>query len=245
MVAIMLIYLKEFPCSLFTSRISRQFTEASSTTLLHSIQPKPCMKMKFILTVGAVRYNAFGRYKEGAASSFLSDRIEEEHKIPVYIKQNEGFRLPEDPSTKIIMVGPGTGVAPFRAFVDERAEQGNAGDSWLFFGNPHFTTDFLYQTEWLEHIKNETLTRLNVAFSRDQKNKIYVQHKIKEHGKDLYDWIQDNATIYVCGDKNYMAKDVELAFRNIIKQYGNTSDEEAQQFIKNLKREERYQEDVY
>lgn len=197
------------------------------------------------LTVGAVRYNSLGRYKEGAASSFLSDRIEEGTKIPVYIKANEGFRLPEDPSTKIIMIGPGTGVAPFRAFVDERAELGHPGNSWLFFGNPHFNTDFLYQTEWLDHIKNESLSRLNVAFSRDQKNKVYVQHKIKQQGKDVYSWLNDNAHIYVCGDKNRMAKDVEKSLVDVIQEHGGKSHDDALHFIKSLKRNGRYQEDVY
>ena len=197
------------------------------------------------LLVSAVRYNAFGRQKEGVGSTFWADRILVNEQVPVYIKPNEGFRLPADGSVPIIMVGPGTGVAPFRAFVEERAARGDTGKSWLFFGNPHFTLDFLYQTEWQEYLKSGALTRLDVAFSRDQDEKIYVQHKILKQAKEVFNWIEDGACIYVCGDTKRMAPDVNNAFIETAEQEGGFTRERAVEYVKNLKRTGRYLEDVY
>jgi sulfite reductase (NADPH) flavoprotein alpha-component len=197
------------------------------------------------LTVGAVRYASQGRNKEGVASSFLADRVAVGEKVKVFVEENEYFKLPKDNSAPIIMVGPGTGIAPFRAFVEERDAIGADGKNWLFFGNPNFTTDFLYQTEWQSYLKSGALNRLDLAFSRDQEQKIYVQHKLLQKSKEVFDWIQNGAYFYVCGDKNRMAKDVEQALIQIAKKEGGFSDEKAVDCVKDLKKQRRYLEDVY
>ena len=197
------------------------------------------------LTVGAVRYNFRGRKKEGAASSFLADRVAIGEKVKVFVEKNEFFKLPKDPSADIIMVGPGTGIAPFRAFVEERAETGATGKNWLFFGNPNFTTDFLYQTEWQQYLKKGVLDRLDLAFSRDQKNKIYVQDRLLQKSKGIFERLQNGAYFYVCGDKNKMAGDVERTLIQIAVKEGGFSEEAATDFIKNLKKKRQYLEDVY
>lgn len=195
------------------------------------------------LTVGAVRYQANGRKKEGVASTFLADRTDDT--VKVFVEQNEFFKLPKDPKTDIIMVGPGTGIAPFRAFVEERAETNAAGKNWLIFGNPHFETDFLYQTEWQQYLKKGILSRLDVAFSRDQAEKIYVQHRILQKSKQIFDWLESGATFYVCGDKTRMASDVERALIAVAEKEGRLSNEKAIDYIKGLKKSRRYLEDVY
>ena len=197
------------------------------------------------LTVGAVRYQAQGRKKEGVASSFLADRLAIGEKVKVFVEENEYFKLPKDPSVNTIMVGPGTGIAPFRAFVEERAETGASGKNWLFFGNPNFTTDFLYQTEWQGYLKNGVLNKIDLAFSRDQEQKVYVQYKLLQKSKDVFDWIQNGAYFYVCGDKNRMAKDVEQALIQIAMKEGGFSNEKAVDCVKDLKKQRRYLEDVY
>ena len=195
------------------------------------------------LTVGAVRYQANGRKKEGVASTFLADRTYET--VKVFVEQNEFFKLPKDSKTDIIMVGPGTGIAPFRAFVEERAETNASGKNWLIFGNPHFETDFLYQTEWQQYLKKGILSRLDVAFSRDQAEKIYVQHRILQKSKQIFDWLESGATFYVCGDKTRMASDVERALVAVAEKEGRLSNEKAVEYIKGLKKSRRYLEDVY
>ena len=197
------------------------------------------------LTVGAVRYNFRGRKKEGVASSFLSDRVVIGEKVKVFVEKNEYFKLPNDPNADIIMVGPGTGIAPFRAFVEERAETGAEGKNWLFFGNPNFTTDFLYQTEWQQYLKKGNLDRLDLAFSRDQKNKVYVQHRLLQKSKLIFERLQNGSYFYVCGDKNKMAGDVERALIQIAVKEGGFSEEKALEFIKDLKKKRQYLEDVY
>jgi sulfite reductase (NADPH) flavoprotein alpha-component len=197
------------------------------------------------LTVGAVRYEAGGRRKEGLASCFLADRVGVEGAVNVFIEHNDGFKLPQNSATDIIMVGPGTGIAPFRAFVEERANDGAKGKNWLFFGNPHFTTDFLYQTEWQQWLKKGVVSKLNVAFSRDQAEKVYVQHKLLAKSKDIFAWLENGASFYVCGDKNKMAHDVEAALRLIVQQESGTSPEKAAEYVKSLKKQRRYLEDVY
>lgn len=197
------------------------------------------------LTVSALRYQTGARAKRGVASTFLPDCLAVGEKARVFVERNEYFKLPADPSAPIIMIGPGTGVAPFRAFVQAREAAGAGGKSWLFFGNPHFETDFLYQTEWLKALKNGALTRLDVAFSRDQPEKIYVQHKLAQHGKAVFDWLESGAYVLVCGDKNRMAGDVRAAFQQIIQQHGGRSAEQAEGYFKVLKKQRRYLEDVY
>ena len=197
------------------------------------------------VTVGVVRYEIEGRARAGGASSFLADRVEEDGEVRVFIEHNDNFRLPANPETPVIMIGPGTGIAPFRAFMQQRAADGAQGKNWLFFGNPHFTEDFLYQVEWQSYVKEGLLTRIDLAWSRDQQQKVYVQDKLREQGAELWRWINDGAHIYVCGDANRMAKDVEQTLLEVIAEYGAMDAEAADEFLSELRVERRYQRDVY
>ncbi|MEB0901292.1 NADPH-dependent assimilatory sulfite reductase flavoprotein subunit [Citrobacter portucalensis] len=197
------------------------------------------------VTVGVVRYEIEGRARAGGASSFLADRVEEEGEVRVFIEHNDNFRLPANPQTPVIMIGPGTGIAPFRAFMQQRAADGAEGKNWLFFGNPHFTEDFLYQVEWQRYVKEGVLSRIDLAWSRDQKEKVYVQDKLRQQGAELWRWINDGAHIYVCGDANRMAKDVEQALLEVIAEFGGMDIEAADEFLSELRIERRYQRDVY
>lgn len=197
------------------------------------------------LTVAAVRYRAFGREHWGAASTHLADRVTAGDRVRVYVEKNPRFRLPEDDTAPIVMIGPGTGVAPFRAFVEERAERGAGGDSWLFFGNRELRNDFLYQLEWRRHLRDGSLGRLDVAFSRDQDQKIYVQHRIAEHGADLYEWLERGARVYVCGDAKRMAGDVHEALREVLATHGGLDSAAAEARLKAMRRSGHYQRDVY
>jgi sulfite reductase (NADPH) flavoprotein alpha-component len=196
------------------------------------------------LTVAVLDYEKFGTRHVGAASQFLAT-LPEDADVPVFIEENERFRLPADASRDVIMIGPGTGVAPFRGFIQERAETGAAGRNWLFFGNPHFRSDFLYQVEWQKALKDGTLHKLDLAFSRDQSEKVYVQHSLRRRGKELYDWIANGAHVYVCGDATRMAADVDAALRDIVIEHGGKSDEDARDFLNQLSAERRYARDVY
>ncbi|QDH69363.1 assimilatory sulfite reductase (NADPH) flavoprotein subunit [Lysobacter alkalisoli] len=195
------------------------------------------------LTVAHVEYDFDGQTRWGTASNFLS-RTAEGERLPVYIEPNERFRLPTDASRDIIMIGPGTGVAPFRAFVQERAEIGAAGRNWLFFGNPHFRTDFLYQLEWQRAVRDGQLQRIDLAFSRDQAQKIYVQHRIRENGRDVYDWLESGAHVYVCG-AIAMGKDVHAALLDVVAEHGGKSREDAADYLSQLQQQGRYARDVY
>ena len=197
------------------------------------------------ITVGAVRYDIEGRARAGGASSFLADRVEEDGEVRVFIEHNDNFRLPANPQTPVIMIGPGTGIAPFRAFMQQRAADGAEGKNWLFFGNPHFTEDFLYQVEWQRYVKEGVLSRIDLAWSRDQQQKVYVQDKLREQGAELWRWINDGAHIYVCGDANRMAKDVEQTLLEVIAEFGAMDAEAADEFLSELRVERRYQRDVY
>ena len=197
------------------------------------------------LLVSVVRYSAFGREKEGHCSATLADRLEIDDKVKVFVDKNSRFRLPTDPEAPVIMVGPGTGVAPFRAFMQQREVMEKKGRSWLFFGDRNFTTDFLYQTEWQQYLKEGVLTKADVAFSRDQEQRHYVQHRMLENGKELYDWLEKGAHFYVCGDAKKMAKDVDIALRQIIQQQGGVTPEKAEEYVKYLQVSKRYQTDVY
>ncbi|EOU9609005.1 NADPH-dependent assimilatory sulfite reductase flavoprotein subunit [Cronobacter dublinensis] len=197
------------------------------------------------ITVGVVRFEIEGRARAGGASSYLADRLEEEGEVGVFIEHNDNFRLPAAPETPVIMIGPGTGIAPFRAFMQQREADGATGKNWLFFGNPHFTEDFLYQVEWQRYVKEGLLNRIDLAWSRDQDHKIYVQDKIREQGAELWRWIQEGAHIYVCGDANRMAKDVEQALLEVIAAYGEMDAEAADEYLSELRVERRYQRDVY
>lgn len=197
------------------------------------------------ITVGAVRFDIDGRERAGGASSFLADRLEEDGDVRVFIEHNDNFRLPANPETPVIMIGPGTGIAPFRAFMQQRDADGAAGKNWLFFGNPHFTDDFLYQVEWQRYVKDGLLTNIDLAWSRDQQQKVYVQDKIRAKGAEVWDWIQQGAHIYVCGDANRMAKDVEQALLELVAEHGGMDTETADEFLSELRIERRYQRDVY
>lgn len=197
------------------------------------------------LLVSVVRYHALGRDKEGLCSATLADRFKEDDKVKVFVDKNTRFKPPSNPETPIIMVGPGTGIAPFRAFMQQREVAEKKGKSWLFFGDRNFTTDFLYQAEWQQYLKEGILTKADVAFSRDQAKKEYVQHKMLEKGKELYDWLENGAHLYVCGDAKQMAKDVDQTLKEIIQQQEGSSLEKAEAYIKNLQLSNRYQTDVY
>ena len=196
------------------------------------------------LTVARVDYRAFGRDHFGAASHFLAERANET-RVPVFIESNERFRLPSDSARDVIMIGPGTGVAPFRGFVQERAAIGAKGRNWLFFGNPHFRTDFLYQVEWQQALKRGQLHKLELAFSRDQAHKVYVQHNLRRQGRELYDWLQNGAHLYVCGDAQQMARDVHNALRDIVIEHGGKTVDDADAYLAQLAQDRRYARDVY
>ncbi len=197
------------------------------------------------LTIGAVRYTAHGRERKGVCSVLASERLQPGDTIPVYIQHNQNFKLPENADTPIIMVGPGTGIAPFRAFMQEREESGAEGKSWLFFGDQHFVTDFLYQTEWQKWIKEGVLTKMDVAFSRDTDEKVYVQHRMLQKSKELFAWLEEGAAVYICGDEKNMAHDVQETLLTIIEQEGNMSREKAEAYLANMQQTKRYQRDVY
>jgi sulfite reductase (NADPH) flavoprotein alpha-component len=196
------------------------------------------------LTVGVVRYEAFGSTHLGGASGFLAERLEEGAPLKVFVEHNDNFRLP-DHETPVIMIGPGTGIAPFRAFLQERDQAGATGQNWLFFGNPHFTQDFLYQVELQDYLKRGVLSKLDVAFSRDQAQKIYVQDKLRLKAEEIWTWLQQGAYLYICGDGNKMAKDVHQALLDIAQQQAGFTVEQAEQYFDDLRQAKRYQKDVY
>lgn len=197
------------------------------------------------LTVGVVRYQFNGKTYTGGASGFLGERLGEDEEVKVFVESNPNFRLPQDPTRNIIMVGAGTGIAPFRAFMQQRATDEASGENWLIFGNQTFTEDFLYQQEWQDYAKQGLLNRYHFAWSRDQQQKIYVQDKIREQAETLWQWLQQGAYLYVCGDANKMAKDVEQALLDVISQQGNLTVEQAEDYLADLREEKRYQRDVY
>ena len=196
------------------------------------------------LTVAHVEYRHGDALRWGAASHYLASR-EEGASLPVFIERNERFRLPADASRDVIMIGPGTGVAPFRGFVQERAVIGATGRQWLLFGNPHARSDFLYQLEWQDALKRGELDRLDLAFSRDQAHKIYVQDKLREHGRELFSWLESGAHLYVCGDATRMAKDVHATLLAVIAEHGAKSAEDAAEYLNGLQSQGRYARDVY
>ncbi len=197
------------------------------------------------ITVGVVRYDIDGRPRTGGASGYLADRLEEDGEVKVFIEHNDNFRLPANPEAPVIMIGPGTGIAPFRAFIQQRDNDGASGKNWLFFGNPHFTDDFLYQVEWQRYVKDGLLTNIDLAWSRDQAEKVYVQDKLREKGAEVWQWLQEGAHVYVCGDANRMAKDVEQVLLEIIAENGVMDLETADEYLSELRLDRRYQRDVY
>ena len=194
------------------------------------------------LTVAVVNYEKFGRQHWGSASSYLTGGATH---VPVYIEPNDHFRLPADGDTPVIMVGAGTGIAPYRAFMEQRRELGQRGDNWLIYGDRNIASDFLYQLEWLRYRKEGLLKDLDVAFSRDQREKIYVQHRLAENAEKVYDWLQRGAHIYVCGDANHMAGDVHDALLTIVQEQAGVPADRAAEYLNELKQSRRYQRDVY
>ena len=195
------------------------------------------------LTVAVVRYQGNGRARKGVCSSYLAERVGDS--IPCYLHPNKNFKLPEDSSTPIIMVGPGTGIAPFRAFIEERKATGSSGKNWLFFGDRSQKTDYLYEDEWIAYQKDGILSDLDLAWSRDQQEKVYVQHKMLEKKGQMWSWLNEGAVFYVCGDASRMAKDVDQALRTIAQDEGQMSEEDAAGWVKGLQKEKRYLKDVY
>ncbi|MDC0291678.1 sulfite reductase subunit alpha [Verrucomicrobiales bacterium] len=198
------------------------------------------------LTVALVRHESHGRLRQGVCSSWLPQRTDENTPAFCFITPGKGFRLPEpEEDAPIIMVGPGTGIAPFRAFLQERDATKAKGKSWLFFGEIHEETCYLYSEEWDQYLENGTLDRVTAAWSRDQAEKVYVQHKILEHGADLWDWLESGAIVYVCGDAERMAPDVDKALHDIIAQHGGKTPEEAAEYVEQMRQDKRYRRDVY
>lgn len=197
------------------------------------------------ITVGAVRYNAHDRDREGVCSIQLAERVQPGDTVKMYLKKKPNFKFPFEEDKKVIMIGPGTGVAPFRSYLEEREELDLKGNTWLFFGEQHFTTDFLYQTDWQTWLNDGILSKLDVAFSRDTDEKVYVQHRIEENSELFFQWLEEGAAIYVCGDEKYMAKDVNEAILRVIAKEGNMSEADAEAYLNQMKTEKRYQRDIY
>lgn len=215
------------------------------TPRLYSIASSPdAVPGQVSLCVGAVRYTSQGRQRGGVCSTYMADRVQAGDTVKVFVHSNKNFRLPEDGNTPIIMVGPGTGIAPFRAFWQQRIADNAPGANWLFFGNPYKATDGCYEDEIAPLVESGKL-RLSVAWSRDQAHKIYVQNLMEEAGAEIWQWLESGAAVYMCGDANRMAKDVEKALLTIIATHGKRTEEEAAEYLKNMKAAKRYQKDVY
>ncbi|MBE1553953.1 assimilatory sulfite reductase (NADPH) flavoprotein subunit [Sporosarcina limicola] len=197
------------------------------------------------LTIGTVRYEAHGRNRVGVCSDECAIRAQPGNSLPVYVQRNSNFKLPVDPNTPLIMIGPGTGIAPFRSFLEEREEIGAEGKTWLFFGDQHYVTDFLYQIEWQRWLKEGVLTRMDVAFSRDTDEKVYVQHRMMEKSQNFFQWLEEGAVIYVCGDEKQMAADVHATLVTILEEEGTMNAKEAADYLAAMQQQKRYQRDVY
>jgi sulfite reductase (NADPH) flavoprotein alpha-component len=230
-----------------------KFSPAEFTALLRKLQPRlysissspKANPGQVHLTVASVRYEAHGRARKGVCSTFLADRVEADTPVPVFVQTSNGFRLPADGTRPVIMIGPGTGIAPFRAFLQERRSLGATGRNWLFFGDQRRDCDFLYREEVEALLAAGTLSRLDTAFSRDQAEKVYVQHRMIESSRELWSWLEDGAHLYVCGDAKRMAKDVDAALLQVIRDAGGRSSEQAAEYVQKMKTEKRYQRDVY
>jgi len=216
------------------------------TPRMYSISSSQAMHKDSVhTTVRVIRYESHGRDRQGVASGHLGDRAGEGTTMPIFLHSNANFRLPEDTSAPVIMIGPGTGIAPFRAFLEERQATGQPGDNWLFFGEQREKMDFLYKDQLLGMHNDGLLTRLDTAFSRDQHNKVYVQDKMQEQSAELFRWLERGAYFYVCGDATRMAKDVETALLDVIAKGSNGTLEHAAEYLAAMKKQKRYQRDVY
>ena len=197
------------------------------------------------ITVATVRYSNKGRVRGGACSTYLTDRIEVDSQVSVFIEKNPAFKLPENEETPVILIGAGTGVAPYRSFLQHREANNQKGKTWLFFGERRFRSDFLYQSEWQKLLKDGYLEKIDVAFSRDQEEKVYVQHRLVEKQKEIFEWLNKGANIYLCGDMKQMARDVQKTLLQIFETEGGMSEEKAMEYLKTLKKDKRFQTDVY
>lgn len=216
------------------------------THRVYSISSSPLTHKGMVhLTVSAVRYRSAQRDRRGQCSTYLADRLKAGDTAGVFLSKNRSFRLPDDDSVPVIMVGPGTGVAPFRSFLYERKARGARGRNWLFFGDQYRATDFMYEDEIVQFRRDGVLDRLDLAFSRDQEQKVYVQDRMRENGADLFTWLEDGAHFYVCGDASQMAKDVDSALHDVVAEHGGFDAETAEDYVNTLKREKRYLRDVY
>ncbi len=236
---------RDFPCKGITAAEFVQTLRRLPARLYSICSSLDAHPDEVHLTVVAVRYESRGRFQQGVCSTYLAAQQGEDDTVPVYIEHNRNFKLPADPAAPMIMIGPGTGVAPFRAFMESREISGATGRNWLFFGDQHFETDFLYQLEWQRYRQNGLLTHIDLAFSRDQPRKIYVQHRLLERQAELFAWLEEGACVYVCGDERHMAHDVHHALLDIIRRQGGRSAENAEDYLNTMQREKRYQRDVY
>ena len=235
---------QDFPSKVTSVELSKLLRPIQPRSYSISSSPLACPG-ELHLTVSVVNYEQSGRTKRGACSSYLSEvSIENEH-IPIFIESNPNFRLPKNEETPIVMIGAGTGIAPYRAFVQHRELSEKRGKSWLFFGNRNFETEFLYQAEWQNFLKSGALTKMNVAFSRDGSKKEYVQDRLIENSRELFHWLQEGAHFYICGDMNKMAGDVQQALVKIVEKEGALNNESAQEYVTNMQKEKRLQLDVY
>jgi sulfite reductase (NADPH) flavoprotein alpha-component len=233
---------------------SIHFTPEEFVKLLRKLQPRlysiassqKAFPAEVHLTIAVVKYESHGRHRKGVASTFLAERVGESDRVPVFVHTAKGFRLPEDGNTPIIMVGPGTGVAPFRAYLQDRKARGARGKNWLFFGEQRRGSDFLYEAEFTAHQADGLLTRLDTAFSRDQAHKVYVQNRLMENAAEVWKWIDaEGAHFFVCGDASRMAKDVDAALLKIVETEGGKTPEEAAAYVEEMKKTKRYKRDVY
>ncbi len=232
---------------------SIHFTPGEFVALLRKLQPRLYSISSSLkahpdevhLTVATVRYESHGRKRHGVCSTYLAERAEPPATVPLFFHSAKHFRLPEDPATAVIMVGPGTGIAPFRAYLEERKATGATGRNWLFFGDQKAASDYSYQEELEAWQAEGVLHRLHTAFSRDQEEKIYVQHRMLENGSELYRWLEEGAHFYVCGDASRMAKDVDAALHQIVQKEGSKTPVEAAEYVEALKKTKRYKRDVY
>ncbi|MBA4137152.1 MAG: sulfite reductase subunit alpha [Opitutus sp.] len=237
--------LADFPSAQFTPQEFVDFLRKLMPRLYSIASSSRAYPEEVHLTVAAVRYETNGRKRFGVCSTFLADRVAlHDTPVPVFVSHSH-FGPPEDGSRDVIMVGPGTGIAPFRAFVQERVASGATGRNWLFFGDQKRATDFLYEEEWLELQAQGKLARLDLAFSRDQVEKIYVQDRMRQAGAELWAWLKGGACFFVCGDAKRMAKDVDAALHEIVMQHGGLDAVAAADYVKHLKKEHRYLRDVY
>jgi sulfite reductase (NADPH) flavoprotein alpha-component len=236
--------LREFPAAWDAAELVAALRPLTPRLYSIASSPKAVGADEVHLTVAVVEYAAHGSAHYGAASSFLAN-AGDDATVPIFIEPNERFRLPADSSRDVIMIGPGTGVAPFRAFVQEREATAASGRNWLFFGNRHFARDFLYQVEWQDALRRGSLNRLDLAFSRDQAQKHYVQQRLRENGRELYAWLREGAHLYVCGDSAHMARDVHEALLEIATTHGGLSADDARAWLAELMQQGRYARDVY